>query len=103
MDNLDNMKQESINNLLSGANPKQWLIFCMALYITAPEDVAESDLQSIMDDVTTLEQYFVSMDTPVEEIDELKMATKVLVDVEGFPNCSVQAVEDILSIFETSV
>ena len=89
---------DTIQEVLSTANPKQQLIFCMALYITAPEDLPKADLQDLRDDIERLEQYFVSMDTPVAEIEELKNATMVLINVEGFPFCSEETVADVLSM-----
>ena len=47
---------DTIQEVLSTANPKQQLIFCMALYITAPEDLPKADLQDLMDDIERLEQ-----------------------------------------------
>lgn len=81
--------------MLATASYKQRVIFCTALYETAPNTVPEAKLQDIKEDIIRYSETLTDLDML-----EVGRAVRILIDVEGFPEVHEQPVIDLLELYE---
>lgn len=81
----------NFGNMIRNSTTKQRVIFCKALYETAPPEAPAETLKQITDDI----EFYggVLSDKEMREVDR---AVRILIDVENFPDVDEVRVIDFL-------
>ena len=80
-----------IYDILHDGNPLQRLIFLGAMYITAPPEASEEQVENILNEVNDIAHRLTEYD-----INRTVIGIRLLVTVEGFPSLSQTELADFL-------